>query len=246
MDKNKASQTLIIVPARIGSARLYQKPLALIGSKTMIEHVCNMLNKLGLENIFVATDNESVKEIVEQNNIKTIITDSSIATGTDRVYHAWKSMKDPSKFKYIVNIQGDMPFLDASSVKQIIECLWATNSDIVTGGIYTDYEVASSYSNVKIVLDKNNKALYFSRSLIPFNSEKYLYHLGVYGFKAEILDQFVNLNQSMLELSEKLEQLRALENGMSIEVCISNSEIPISIDTQEDLDKAIEYYAANF
>jgi len=114
--------------------------------------------------------------------------------------------------------------------------------DIVTSGVKIGRDIAQSESNVKVVVDKQGRALYFSRSMIPHGGEEFLYHVGIYGFKSQALEKFIKLEQSNYEICEKLEQLRALENGMKIGVCVSD-EIPLSVDTKDDLEKANLYYS---
>ncbi len=238
-------QTLVIVPARLGSTRLANKPLAMIGDKTMIEHVALNIQKIGIDYLYVAVDNVEISNKLEKIGIKTIMTDSNIASGTDRVYSAWKKILDHEKFQYIVNIQGDMPFINPSTINNFLSTLWNTKADIVTAAVQVDYGVAKEPSNVKLVVDNRNYAMYFSRAQIPYSADSFLYHLGIYGFNATSLEKFVHLGQSTLEIQEKLEQLRALENGMSIEVCMAD-EIPISVDTKDDLEKARNHYEAYF
>ncbi len=137
-----------------------------------------------------------------------------------------------------------MPFIDEAIIPKIIEGLKTGRFDIMTSVVKVGKDIAGSPSNVKVVIDKNNKALYFSRSLVPSGASEFLYHVGIYGFKAPLLEKFVLLEQSENEKSENLEQLRALDNGMTIGVCYSN-EIPISVDTKEDLAKARDFVVKN-
>ena len=169
------------------------------------------------------------------------MTDKDCPTGSDRVFQAFQTIPDNDRIKYIINIQGDMPFVDLDSVDKIINMLKTEEFDIVTAGVKVGIDIARHESNVKIVIDKNNKALYFSRSMIPHNALEFIYHVGIYGFKSHALEKFIKLEQSEYERIENLEQLRALENGMSIGVCLSD-QIPISVDTPEDLEKANLYY----
>jgi 3-deoxy-manno-octulosonate cytidylyltransferase (CMP-KDO synthetase) len=234
-------ETLVIIPSRIGSTRLSQKPLVDIGGKTMIERVCDMVTKSGLSNIFVATDSHKIADSLDKIGIKSIMTDEGCNSGTDRTFAAWQNLGNKENYKYIINVQGDMPFVSPNIIREVAEKLWQTQADIITPVVKTDKATAEGESNVKVVSDIHNKALYFSRSMIPHSSENYLYHVGIYGFRAESLTKFVKLPISFLEKTERLEQLRALENGMTIEICYADT-IPISIDTQEDLNKALEYY----
>lgn len=234
-------KTLVIIPARIGSTRLEKKALAKIGEKTMVEHVALQVQSTNLENIFVATDSKEIADVLKSHNINSIMTDSNCQSGTDRVYAAWQNLPNKDEFEYIINVQGDMPFIEPSIIYEVAKKLWVSKSDIVTPVVKVDIEEARPESNVKVVSTLNNQALYFSRSLIPNGAPEFLYHVGVYGYKASSLAKFVSLPASFLEKSERLEQLRALENGMKIEICYVES-IPISIDTPADLEKALIYY----
>ncbi len=242
--KEQYSDVVIIVPSRIGSTRLPKKALAKIGNKTLIEHVVLRIKSEFKGNLYVATDSEEIANLVKKSDAIAIMTDEDCQTGSDRVFQAFKTIPHNDKIKYVINIQGDMPFVDLHVVGQIITMLKTEDYDIVTSGVKVGKDVAQAESNVKIVVDKYGKALYFSRSMIPHGGEEFLYHVGIYGFKIEALEKFIKLERSKYEVCEKLEQLRALENGMKIGVCIS-SEIPISVDTREDLEKANLYYSQN-
>ena len=235
------SDVAFIIPSRIGSTRLPNKALADIGGKSMIEHVIARINIGSVNNLYVATDSEKIAEKVRIAGGIAIMTSEDCLTGSDRVYEAFQKIPYNDKIKYIINVQGDMPFVDYRVLRQIIDKLKSSDFDIVTPVAVVGSDIANSSSNVKVVADINYKALYFSRSVIPHGAEEFLYHVGIYGYKAEALEKFVKLKATQYESVEKLEQLRALENGMSIGIVLSN-EIPISVDTHEDLEKAREYY----
>jgi len=238
------SDAVVIIPARIASTRLENKPLQMIGNKTMIEHVVSRVSRIEVAGVFVATDSEEIFSLVTSKGFSAIMTDKNCLTGTDRVYEAFKKFPNSTAIKYVINVQGDMPFIDEAIIPKIIEGLKTGRFDIMTSVVKVGKDIAGSSSNVKVVIDKNNKALYFSRSLVPSGASEFLYHVGIYGFKAPLLEKFVLLEQSENEKSENLEQLRALDNGMTIGVCYSN-EIPISVDTKEDLAKAQDFIAKN-
>lgn len=235
------SDVAIIIPSRLGSVRLEKKPLIQIGSMSMIEHVLGQVQRTGLKNVFVATDSEEIAEKVLTIGGQVIFTSQDCQSGTDRVYDALNSIADHQNIEYVVNVQGDMPFVDPESIIAVIENLKSSTHDIVTPVAKVGIEIANSNSNVKVITDHNDKALYFSRSLIPHGASEFLYHVGIYAFRKAALAKFMSFAPSSLELSEKLEQLRALQNNMSIGVCYVDN-IPISVDTQDDLDKAIEFY----
>lgn len=238
------SDVAIIVPARIGSTRLIRKPLTNIGNLTLIEHIADQLNKTNMPNIYFAVDSKEIAEQLNQSSVKVIMTQSDLATGTDRVYNAFTKIHNNEHINYIVNVQGDMPFIDPLTIIELVNSLKNSNFDIVTPVVKVERYAVEGESNVCAIAGIDNKALYFSRSIIPHGAQDYLYHVGVYGYRRQALEKYINLPMSPLEKIEKLEQLRALENGMTIGVCYVNA-VPISVDTQADLDKAINYYNQN-
>ncbi|MFK8039931.1 MAG: 3-deoxy-manno-octulosonate cytidylyltransferase [Rickettsiaceae bacterium] len=231
----------IIVPSRIESTRLSRKPLKLIGKTSMIEHVLSQINKTKLQHVYVATDSKDIASIAQGIGGKYIMTDSSLASGTDRVFAAFNNLPNKTQFKYVINVQGDMPFIEPSTILTVIDNLKKNEFEIMTPAVKVDLKTAQTASNVKIVVSKTNKALYFSRNMIPHSGEEFLYHIGVYGFTVQALAKFVSLPVTSLEKTENLEQLRALYNNIDIGVCYINN-IPISVDTQHDLDMAINFY----
>lgn len=244
MNSDINSDVVVIIPARIASTRLERKVLQMIGSKTMIEHVLSRMKRIEVAAVFVATDSEEIYSLVSECGFSAIMTDKNCLTGTDRIYEAFKKIPNNNRIKYIVNVQGDMPFVDESVIFEIIEGLKNNKFDIMTSVVKVGKDIAGFQSNVKVVTDKNNKALYFSRSLVPSGASEFLYHVGIYGFGVQALEKFVSLEQTKNEKAENLEQLRALDNGMTIGVCHSR-EIPISVDTKEDLERAREFLAVN-
>ena len=235
---------LVVIPARIGSTRLKDKPMAMIGDKPMIEHVYNQVIKADFSHVYVATDSLKIYNHIVGIRGKCVMTDSNIPKGTDRAHIAYEKIKKFSKdksFKYIINVQGDMPFIDHNALIKLAQAMQKNKSSIITLYAKVGEEIARSESNVKLVCNNLGYALYFSRAMIPQGAKEFLYHIGVYGFTRKILKKFVNLPLSMLEQVESLEQLRALENNIDIEAIEVNS-IPISVDTQDDLNKAISFY----
>ncbi|WP_341750762.1 3-deoxy-manno-octulosonate cytidylyltransferase [Candidatus Tisiphia endosymbiont of Sialis lutaria] len=235
------SDVAIIIPSRLDSVRLPKKPLQLIGELSIIERVLRQVHLTKLKNIYVATDSEIIAKKVTDCGGQLIMTTPDCQTGTDRVYEAFQTIPNNHNINYILNVQGDMPFIEPESIIKVIESLKSSDHDIMTPVVKVGINAVNVNSNVKVITDHNYKALYFSRSLIPYGSEEFLYHVGMYGFRKEALIKFINLPVSTLELNEKLEQLRALQNNMSIGVCYVNN-IPISVDTPEDLNKAIKFY----
>jgi 3-deoxy-manno-octulosonate cytidylyltransferase (CMP-KDO synthetase) len=231
---------IILIPARLASTRLPNKPLAMIDGKTMIHRVYEQALKANLGEVLIATDGAEIGNEVKNFGGKYILTNPDLQSGTDRIYSAYKLLKED--FDIIVNVQGDLPNIDP---KVIIECTnlaLESDCDIATvASKITDISEINNPNVVKIALAQNGLALYFSRSAIPFSkniNDDYFHHIGIYAYKKNALEKFVNLSPSPLEKRESLEQLRALENGMKIAVKIVDAH-PLSVDTQEDLDKVI-------
>ena len=234
-------KTAIIIPSRLGSTRLPNKPLALIHGKTLIEHCYDSAIKANCGEVFVATDSEEIAQIITKIGGNAIMTPSDLPSGTDRIFHAYNQIG--REFDFIVNLQGDVPNISPIIIQKTIQTIQQTGCDISTAVMKISKETAQIPSCVKAVLAGDGefrKALYFSRQPVPHNSETFFEHIGLYVYTVESLKKFTSLPESTLEKAEKLEQLRALENGMTIHACIVDSSLkPISIDTQEDLNRAI-------
>jgi len=233
--------TLVVVPSRLAATRLPNKPILPIGQKSMIRHVIQRVKESGFTNILLASGDQEIIDEVAPDNIFTILTDPNLPSGTDRVHAGAKAFDKEGKFKYIVNLQGDMPNFDPHIIGECVKVLAESRSDIATHGAPTTLEDAEKFSVVKPVFGevKNGiaRAFYFSRSKVPYFAEEFYHHLGIYAFKRESLDKFVSLPQAKMELEEKLEQLRALENGMTISIGFTK-HVPISVDTPDDLENA--------
>lgn len=241
----KPKKTVVIIPARLSSTRLPNKPLADIGGKTMIERVYLQAKKAGISDIYVACDGEKIAGEVSKFGGKAIITNPNLPSGTDRIYHALKQIKNGEEFDIVLNLQGDLPAIDPEVIKSAEEALIESDADIATVAsvITKDSEINNpNVVKIAIAFDKNPKfghALYFSRSPIPYGSGSYYHHIGIYAYKKSALEKFVLLPPSLLEKRESLEQLRALENNMRIAVKIVDSH-PFSVDTAEDLQRIIQ------
>jgi 3-deoxy-manno-octulosonate cytidylyltransferase (CMP-KDO synthetase) len=245
--QNKSYRIVGIIPARYASTRFPGKPLIDLGGKTMIERVYTQASK-ALDDVYVATDDERILQTVLKFGGKAIMTSDNHASGTDRCYEAIS--KIDTQFDIIVNIQGDEPFIQPSQILQLIQCFDDDNTQIATlakpisekDGI----EYLENPNHPKVIINSNRKALYFSRSVIPYirgiekekwiSTHEFYKHIGLYAYKSDILKAITQLSQSPLELSESLEQLRWLEHGYYIKVGISDFET-IGIDTPEDIDK---------
>ena len=236
------SNTAVIIPSRLKAERLPNKPLKLINKKEMILHVYETAIKAKIGEVFVATPDREIADIIESHGGKATITNKNHQTGTDRIFEVFqKELK--SKPEFIVNLQGDMPNLNPLVIYNLIEHMKKKTCDIGT--------LASKLSNlelndpnvVKVITSKNiEKEKEFSNALDFFRASKnsrtnsVYHHIGIYAFTNKALIRYVSLKRSKLEIERKLEQLRALENQMKIEVGYIE-DCPLSVDTEKDLEE---------
>ncbi len=211
------SQTVLgVIPARYGSTRLPGKPLIEIAGKPMIQHVYQRASKATkLDDLIVATDDEEIVDAVEAVGGTAMLTDSAHPTGTDRVAEVAKKIGA----EFTINIQGDEPLIDPDVIDAVVEALRENTPKVATPiSTIEDESMFADENTVKVVTDSDGKALYFSRSRIPFggNTEKTYKHIGLYGFETELLLDYIEM-ESELEDAEDLEQLRLLENGYDIQ-----------------------------
>ena len=241
-----------IIPARYASTRFPGKPLAVIKGKTMIRRVCEQAWKSTLDAVVVATDDVRIADEVMSFGGQYVLTDPNHRSGTDRCREALDLIEN--QYDAVVNIQGDEPFIDPKQINLLVDLVSREDTQLASlAKRIEDEEDLFSPNAVKVVMDKDGKALYFSRNPILFmrNLELaewlkegvFYQHIGIYAYKAQTLRQVAQMQPSPLELSESLEQLRWLENGLSIHMAITASE-NVSIDTPEDLAKA-EHFAEN-
>lgn len=227
-----------IIPARYESTRLPGKPIIKISGKPMIQHVWENAGKSKLiDKLVVATDNKLIYETVESFGGEVVLTSKKHKSGTDRIGEAVKKYK----CDIVVNIQGDEPFISYKNIDAAIKLLLNDNKlNVSTLGYHIkDKEEINNPNVVKIVIDKNNYALYFSRCAVPYDRDnsgkaKYIKHIGLYVYRTKYLFDFIKLKQSEHEIAEKLEQLRILDNGEKIKVVMTKID-SISVDTIEDL-----------
>ncbi len=238
---------ICIIPARYQSTRFPGKPLAKLGNKTIIQHVCENASK-SIENVWVATDDERIANEVSEIGGKFVMTGSHHQSGTDRCAEAANILSKEIDFDVIVNIQGDEPFVRTEQIEALKSCFADANTEIATlVKLIEDEKTLFNPNRPKVVLDKQMNALLFSRSTIPFirgvdqkdwlASNKFFSHLGMYAYRIDVLREITKLSQTPLEISESLEQLRWLENGYKIKTAITEFE-SIGIDTPEDLEFA--------
>jgi len=240
------SDILIVIPARYGSSRLPGKMLKLLAGKPVVMHVYDACKNANVGEVLIATENQLVVDTLAKFGAKAVLTSESCQSGTDRVYEAAKNRLE----KIIINVQGDEPFIAPSTIQKIASLLQAEpDCDIASAVAPTlDDKKIDNPNCVKAVLNKEGKALYFSRSRVPYKRDitdenrniPYWQHCGIYGYQRKALERFVGLPQSPLEKLEKLEQLRALEDGMTLKCVVIDSAGP-AIDTAQDLQAAEEY-----
>ncbi|HIM75979.1 MAG TPA: 3-deoxy-manno-octulosonate cytidylyltransferase [Campylobacterales bacterium] len=246
-------KTVVIIPARLGSSRLPRKVILDICSKPMVQHVYEAAKKAeGIFEVYIATDSEEVKTVCEKFTNNIIMTRTNHESGTDRLAEAILSIECDN----IINVQGDEPLIDSALITCLANTLNNQKIDMVSAmhKIKTTAELKSPNA-VKVTVDKNSNALYFSRSIIPHYRDeletllnhhetiptalKFYKHIGIYGYKKKFLKEYSNMEQTYLEKIEKLEQLRVLENGYNIKMVETDYE-PVGVDVQEDLEKVRE------
>jgi 3-deoxy-manno-octulosonate cytidylyltransferase (CMP-KDO synthetase) len=241
-----------VIPARFASTRLEGKPLLLIGDKPMVVHVYqNALKSTSLNHVIIATDHQKIFDTCKDFGCHVIMTSHKHPSGTDRIIEVAKNFSD---FDIIINIQGDEPFLNPQSINDLVQKFYQIKqAEIITlvKKIETSDELWSD-SVVKCVKSSDGKALYFSRSVIPYlrnvkdktiwhQTQTYWKHLGIYGYTQNALKKIQQLAPSSLENAENLEQLRWIENGISIYTSETAFQ-SLAVDTMEDYHKALKYW----
>ena len=238
-----------IIPARYASTRFPGKPLADINGKPMIQRVYEQAKKCKLLNdVLVATDDKRIESAVKKFKGKVVMTSSKHESGTDRCYEALKKTK--GKFDAVINIQGDEPFIHPKQIARVANCFNNKHVQLATLAIkMNSIHELSNPNTVKVIINKKKEAIYFSRTAIPYYRSKdlnewlklhtYYKHIGIYGYRTDILTEVTKLKRSSLEIAESLEQLRWLENGYKINVELTDME-SYSVDTPEDLQRVVD------
>ncbi len=227
-----------VIPARYESTRFPGKPLTDVCGKTMIERVYEQAARIkGIDGVIVATDNERIMAAVRGFGGNPVMTGRDCASGTDRVAEAVKDIVADA----VINVQGDQVILDAGALAGLVECM-AGGEKMATIAVPAKPEDRDDPNMVKVVCSIKGYALYFSRSTIPYERSsghyQMLKHVGIYGYTKETLFSFKEMPQSPLEMSESLEQLRALENGIPIKVVVAEGEFH-EINTEQDRQRII-------
>ena len=228
-----------VIPARYAATRFPGKLMQMLGNKTIIRHVYDNTVSTGLfTDVFVVTDSDIIYNEIKENSGKVIMSKKEHESGSDRIAEAIAEMK----IDVIVNVQGDEPFIKKEPLEKLVRLFNDDSIQVASLMRKISKEEAVNPNNVKVVADKSGYALYFSRSIVPYQRDEkinteYFLHVGVYAYKKEALIAFTKMPQSTLEKIEKLEQLRYLENGIKIKMAETDYN-NIAIDTPEDLERA--------
>lgn len=242
---------IAIIPARYASTRFPGKPLADMGGKPMIQRVYEQVKK-AVDEVRVATDDSRIFDVVESFGGKAIMTSSQHRSGTDRIQEAYTKIGEP--FDVVINVQGDEPFIRPEQIQALKDCFDSSEIQLATlvkpFKKEDGFDVLFNSNSPKVVINKQNEAIYFSRSIIPYirdvhhsewlDKHTFYKHIGMYAYRADILKEITLLPQSSLEKAESLEQLRWIENGYRIRVGYTHVET-IGIDTPEDMEKALAF-----
>ncbi|HEY9080607.1 3-deoxy-manno-octulosonate cytidylyltransferase [Magnetovibrio sp.] len=240
---------IVIVPARMASTRLPGKPLADIAGLPMIVQVLKRAEEAAIGPVVVACAEREIKDAVEAVGGRAVLTDPNHPSGSDRIFEALQTCDPTGNFDAIVNLQGDLPVLDPAVVRAALSPLDDADVDIAT--LVAEIELEEEKTNpnvVKAVVGfkdgaRIGRALYFSRATVPHGDGPLYHHIGIYAYRRNALERFVGLSPGILEQREKLEQLRALENGMRIDAARVDT-VPFGVDTPADLERARQILAA--
>ncbi len=248
---NQTKNPVIVIPARLAATRFPDKPLADLHGVPMIVQVWQRAIEADIGPVLVACGDVEIAEVIKSVGGNAFLTDPDLPSGSDRVHKALTVFDPDGRYNLVINLQGDLPTINPALISASLKPFDDLKVDITTlAAEITDQRERADKNVVKVVLSFPSetsdigRALYFSRAMVPFNSVgPHYHHIGVYGFKRNILDKFVSLPESRLESLEKLEQLRALEAGMRIDVALVDT-VPIGVDTPADLDRARACLAA--
>ncbi|WP_107674718.1 3-deoxy-manno-octulosonate cytidylyltransferase [Agrobacterium sp. LAD9] len=248
MKNREFEKAVVLIPARMASTRLPGKPLADIGGKPMIVQVALRAREAGAERIVVAVDDEQVFSAVQNAGFDVMMTRDDHQSGSDRIFEALQKADPYGKAEYVINVQGDLPTIEAETIRASLRPLENIEVDIATLTVeITDEEEKTNPNVVKVVgsplSETRLRALYFTRTTAPYGDGPLYHHIGLYTYRRSALETFVSLPPSPLEKRERLEQLRALEAGMRIDAEIVRS-VPLGVDTPHDLEKARKILAS--
>lgn len=235
-------KALIVIPARMQATRLPGKPLADIAGSAMIVQVWRRAMAAEAGRVVVATDSDAIVAVIREAGGETVMTRADHPSGSDRVFEAINTVDPDCESDIIVNLQGDLPTLEPGLVTACVAPLLAKGPDIATlAAAITDAEERTNPNVVKVVgtplTPDRLRALYFTRATAPFGDGPLYHHIGIYAYRRQAIERFVSMPPSTLERREKLEQLRALEAGMRIDVTLVDT-VPLGVDTPADLERA--------
>ena len=234
--------TAIIIPARLASTRLPNKPLLPINGKPMILHVWEQAVAAEIGEVIVATDSDQIKQVISEAGGNCELTRSNHQSGTDRIYEALENFDQDKNINFIVNLQGDLPQINRECLSSVVNLLSDKAVEVSTLACeMTDHDEINSKSIVKAIADINpntkiGRAINFTRTPEASINGNYLHHIGLYAYTRSALEKFVHLAPSTREIDQKLEQLRALDNQMRIDIQLIDF-LPLGVDTPEDLEK---------
>ncbi|MBB4304524.1 3-deoxy-manno-octulosonate cytidylyltransferase (CMP-KDO synthetase) [Rhodobium orientis] len=237
-----SASALVLVPARMSSTRLPGKPLAEIAGQPMIVQVWRRAMEAEIGPVVVACDDARIAEAVAAAGGEAVLTDPAHQSGSDRIFEAIGKVDPDGRHSVIVNVQGDLPTIEPEAIRACFQPLETPEVDIAT--LATEITVAEERTNPNVVkmvgtevAPGRMRALYFTRATAPHGNGPLYHHIGLYTYRRAALERFVSLPQSTLEKREKLEQLRALEDGMRIDVALVDT-VPLGVDTPADLERA--------
>ncbi|WP_019172653.1 3-deoxy-manno-octulosonate cytidylyltransferase [Pseudaminobacter salicylatoxidans] len=235
---------LILIPARLRATRLPGKPLADLCGRPMIVQVADRARASGLGRVVVATDAAGIAQAVRAHGHEAVMTRTDHESGSDRIYEALTALDVEGDVEIVINVQGDLPTVEPETIAAVLKPLEDPEVDIATLCVEITREEEKTDPNVVKVVgsplsESRLRALYFTRATAPSGEGPLYHHIGLYAYRRAALERFVKLKPSALEKRERLEQLRALEAGMRIDVEIVNS-VPLGVDTPEDLERARE------
>ena len=241
------AKTLVIIPARMASTRLPGKPLADIGGVPMVVRVARQAMLADVGRVAVATDSREIANAVEAAGLEAVMTREDHQSGSDRVFEAACKMDPEGRAQIILNVQGDIPAIEPETIRRSAHPLLGSPADLATLAVEIAEEAEKTNPSIVKVIgtpigERMLRALYFTRATAPHGEGPLYHHIGLYAWRRAALERFVSLKPSTLEKRESLEQLRALENGMRIDVAIVDS-VPLGVDTPADLERARQILA---
>ncbi len=239
---------IVLIPARMASTRLPGKPLADIGGRPMIVQVLERAREAGFSRIAVAAAEAEIRDAVVAAGGEAVLTRPDHPSGSDRIHEALLALDPDGRHDAVINLQGDLPTLEPQAIRAVAAALAESGADIATLAAPCAQDDRDNPNVVKAVVGlapgaTTGRALYFTRASAPYGDGPLLHHIGIYAYRRAALSRFVALPPSPLEIRERLEQLRALEAGMSIAVALTGG-VPLGVDTPEDLTKARAALAA--